>query len=149
MNASDSMMDSYSVRAAGKAKASGWLVAGFWISTVLFALQMTFTAYAQLRLPQVAETFAHLGFPAYFRIGLSWAKLVGVVILIVPMAPARLKEWAYAGFAITLVSALLAHLAVGDGIGAWSWSVGTGVLWGASYFFWRHLQATPAIAVGA
>jgi hypothetical protein len=92
-------------------KASKGLVAGFWISTALFALQMSFTAYAQLRLPQVAEVFAHLGFPAYFRIELSWAKLAGVPALRVPMVPARLKEWAYAGFAITLVSALVAHLA--------------------------------------
>ena len=36
---------------------------------------MGFTAYAQLCLPQVAEAFRHLGFPAYFRIELSWAKL--------------------------------------------------------------------------
>jgi hypothetical protein len=125
-------------------KASKGLIAGFWISTALFALQMSFTAYAQLRLPQVAEAFAHLGFPAYFRIELSWAKLAGVAALLVPMVPARLKEWAYAGFAITLLSAMVAHLAVGDGVEAWSWPVGTGVLWGVSYFFWRR-QATPAL----
>ena len=47
------------------------LVAGFWIATALFALQISFTAYAQLRLPQVAQAFNHLGFPAYFRIELS------------------------------------------------------------------------------
>jgi hypothetical protein len=28
---------------------------------------MSFTAYAQLRLPQVAEEFTRLGFPGYFR----------------------------------------------------------------------------------
>ncbi len=87
---------------------------------------MSFTAYAQLQLPQVAGAFAHLGYPAYFRIELSWAKLAGVAALLVPMVPARLKEWAYAGFAMTLVSALVAHLAVGDGIQAWIWPVGTG-----------------------
>lgn len=122
-------------------KASKTLLSGFWISTALFALQITFTAYAQLRLPQVAGAFAHLGFPDYFRIELSWAKLAGVVALLVPMIPARLKEWAYAGFAITLGSALIAHLAIGDGAEAWSWPVGTGVLWGVSYFFFRRLQA--------
>lgn len=116
------------------------LIAGFWISTVLFALQMGFTAYAQLKLPQVAMAFVHFGFPAYFRIELSWAKFVGIAVLLIPMVPARLKEWAYAGFAITLVSALIAHLAVGDGPQAWGWAVGTGVLWGASYFFWRRLE---------
>jgi hypothetical protein len=120
------------------------LVAGFWISTALFALQMSFTAYAQLRLPEVAEVFAHLGFPAYFRIELSWAKLAGVAALLVPMVPTRLKEWAYAGFAITLVSALVAHLAVGDGVEAWGWPVGTGVLWGVSYFFFRRLRFSVA-----
>lgn len=122
-------------------KAPKWLVAGFWISTVLFALQMSFTAYAQLRLPQVAEEFAHLGFPAYFRVELSWVKFAGTAALLIPAVPARLKEWAYAGFAITLVSAVIAHLAMGEGFAAWSWAAGTGVLWCLSYYFWRRLQA--------
>jgi len=74
------------------------IVIGFWIVTALFCLQMGFTAYAQLRFPQVSEAFTHLGFPAYFRVELSWAKLLGVVLLLAPV-PARLKEWAYAGFA--------------------------------------------------
>jgi DoxX-like protein len=108
----------------------------YWITTSLFCLQMGFTAYAQLRLPQVAEMFTHLGFPAYFRVELSWAKLLGIVLLLAPV-PARLKEWAYAGFAITLASALIAHSSVGDGPAVWSWSAVTSVLWGLSYFFWR------------
>jgi hypothetical protein len=112
----------------------------YWTATALLCLQMSFTAYAQLRLPQVAEAFAHLGFPAYFRIELSWAKLLGVVLLLAPV-PARLKEWSYAGFAITLVSALIAHLSVGDGPEAWSFAAGTGVLWGLSYVAWRRLQS--------
>ncbi len=117
------------------------MVIGFWIVTALFCLQIGFTAYAQLRLPQVAEAFTHLGFPAYFRVELSWAKLLGVVLLLAPV-PARLKEWAYAGFAIDLGSALIAHLSVGDGPEAWGWAAATGVLWGLSYFFWRRLQAS-------
>jgi len=129
-------------------KGSKGLVVGFWISTVLFALQMSFTAYAQLRLPQVAQAFVHFGFPAYFRIELSWAKFAGVVALLVPMVPARVKEWAYAGFAITLVSALIAHLSVGDGPAAWGWAAVTGILWGASYFFWRRLQPHLSEATG-
>src|SRR3954463_3580502 len=119
------------------------MVIGFWIVTALFCLQISFTAYAQLRLPQVSEAFTHLGFPSYFRVELSWAKLVGVALLLAPV-PARLKEWAYAGFAITLVSALIAHVSVGDGPEAWSFAAGTAVLWGLSYFFWRRLQAAPA-----
>lgn len=117
------------------------IVIGYWIVTVLFCLQMSFTAFAQLSLPQVAEAFAHLGFPDYFRVELAWAKLLGVVLLLAPV-PARLKEWAYCGFAINLVSALIAHLAVGDGPEAWSFAAGTGVLWGLSYFFWRRRIST-------
>ena len=113
----------------------------YWLVTALFCLQMSFTAYAQLSLPQVAEAFSHLGFPDYFRVELSWAKLVGVLLLLAPV-PARLKEWAYAGFAIDLASALIAHLAVGDPAQAWGWAAGTGVLWGLSYFFWRRLPAS-------
>jgi hypothetical protein len=112
---------------------------GYWIATSLFALQMGFTAYAQLRLPQVAEAFTHLGFPAYFRVELSWLKVAGILVLLLP-APDRLKEWAYAGFAITLGSALVAHLAVGDDASKWSWAAGTAVLWALSYYFYRKRE---------
>ena len=120
-------------------------VIGFWIVTALFCLQIGFTAYAQLRLPQVAEAFTRLGFPDYFRVELAWAKLLGVVLLLAPV-PDRLKEWAYAGFAITLGSALIAHLRVGDGPEAWGFAAGTGVLWGLSYSLWRRLEAKRARA---
>jgi hypothetical protein len=126
---------SYRPRARG-------MVIGFWTATALFCLQMGFTAYAQMRVPRVAAAFTHLGFPAYFRVELSWAKLLGVMLLLAPV-PARLKEWAYAGFAITLGSALIAHLSVGDGPEGWGWAAGTSVLWGLSYFFWRRLEAAP------
>lgn len=121
------------------------MLVGFWIASSLFCVQMAFTAYAQLSLPQVAAAFTHLGFPDYFRVELSWAKLIGVVLLLAPV-PARLKEWVYAGFAFDLGSAVLAHVAVGDGPQAWGWAAGTGVLWALSYFFWRRLQTTPASA---
>ena len=121
------------------------IVIGFWIVTALFCLQIGFTAYAQLRLPQVAAAFAHLGFPDYFRVENSWAKLIGIAVLLAPV-PRRLKEWAYAGFAIDLGSALIAHFAMGDGAQAWGWAAGTAVLWALSYYFWRRVQPTPALA---
>ena len=133
-----SPMDLSSPRAKG-------IVIGFWSVTALFCLQIGFTAFAQLSLPQVAEAFTHLGFPDYFRVGLSWSKLIGIVVLLAPL-PSRLKEWAYAGFAFDLGWAVVAHLAVGDGPEAWSWAAGTGVLWALSYFSWRRLQATAASA---
>jgi hypothetical protein len=120
------------------------LVIAFWISTALFALEIGFTAYAQLRVPVVAQAFAHLGFPSWFRVELAWTKLAGLVALLIPTVPSRLKEWAYAGFAITLVTAIIAHLAVGEGVAAWGWAAGTSVLWAISYASWRGLQAATA-----
>ena len=121
------------------------MVVGFWAVTALFCLQIGFTAYAQLNLPVVAEAFAHLGFPDYFRVELAWAKLLGVVLLLAPVS-ARLKEWAYAGFAITLGSALIAHFSVGDGPEAWGWAAGSVVLWALSYFSWHRMQGASARA---
>ena len=113
----------------------------FWTVTALFCLQIGFTAYAQMQVPQVAQEFTHLGFPGYFRVELTWAKLLGIVLLLAPV-PAWLKEWAYAGFAINLASAVIAHLAVGDGPAAWSWAAGTAVLWALSYLLWRRQRAS-------
>src|SRR6266478_7956729 len=92
-------------------RGSKGMVIGFWIVTALFCLEMSFTAYYELlRLPEAAQAFTRLGFPAaYFRVELSWAKVAGVAALLLPMVPGRLKEWAYAGFAINLASALIAH----------------------------------------
>jgi uncharacterized membrane protein len=122
-------------------KSSKWLVAGFWISTAIFALQMSFTVYAQLKMPQVAQEFTRLGFPGYFRVELSWMKLAGLAALLIPKVPAWLKEWAYAGFAITLVSAVIAHVSTGEAPVASLWAVMTAVLWCVSYFYFRRLQA--------
>lgn len=59
--------------------------------------------------------FAHLGFPNYFKIELTVAKILGVLALLIPAVPVKIKEFAYAGFAITLVSASVAHFGRGDG----------------------------------
>ena len=129
------------------------MVIGFWIATALFCLEMSFTAYYELLvLPQAAQAFTRLGFPAAsFRVELSWAKVAGVAALLMPMVPARgviyvIKEWAYAGFAINLVSALIAHLSIRDRPEALVPSAATSVLWGLSYFFWRRLQTRSSEA---
>ena len=129
------------------------LVAGFWIFTALLCLEMSFTAYWELmRLPQAAQAFTRLGFPAAsFRAELSLAKVVGVVALLIPMIPARgviyvIKEWAYAGFAINLVSALIAHFSISDRRAAFIPSAVSSVLWGLSYYFWRRLQTRSSEA---
>lgn len=84
---------------------------GYWVSTGLFTAMMAMSAFAYLTQPVMAQAFQHLGFPAYFRVELAIAKLFGVAALLLPV-PERMKEWAYAGFGITLVSAFVAHSSV-------------------------------------
>jgi hypothetical protein len=132
---------------AGNATPKAMAIA-YWTVTSIFCLEMIFTAYYEwMVMPQAAEAFARLGFPAAsFRVELSWAKVLGVAALLLPMIPARIKEWAYAGFAINLVSAIIAHLSISDRPQAFIPSTTTSVLWGLSYYFWRRLQTTSATA---
>jgi hypothetical protein len=99
----------------------------YWIATALFCLQMSLTAYAQLRLPQVAEAFTHLGFPAYFRVGLTWAKLLGSAWC---CCLRRCRRGSRSGPTPASPSTVGGHRRA----------------LGLSYFFWRRLQATPASA---
>ena len=87
----------------------------FWVSTGLISLMMLFSAYAYFTSPEMEANFKHVGFPDYFRIELAVAKIIGVIVLLIP-APKMIKEWAYAGFGITFISAFIAHSAVGDPI---------------------------------
>ncbi|WCT10956.1 DoxX family protein [Mucilaginibacter jinjuensis] len=85
----------------------------YWITTAIVALMMLYSASAYLTQPAMAAAFHHLGYPDYFRIELAIGKIIGAILLLVPLA-ARIKEWAYAGFAITFISAFIAHTVSGD-----------------------------------
>lgn len=104
-----------------------------WAPTLLLALMMGAGGVVDiLRPPRVVELFARLGYPPYFPLILGPAKLLGVVALLAPV-PARVREWAYAGFAIDLVAAVISHLAVGDGLREIAPAVAGLVLLVASY----------------
>lgn len=84
----------------------------FWISTGLFSAFMLFSAYGYLTSEEMKGAFVHFGFSSdSFRIQLALAKILGVVALLLPFVPKKLKSLAYAGFTINLVSALIAHVA--------------------------------------
>src|SRR4030088_232333 len=87
----------------------------YWISTIFVAFIMTTSGVLALtHAPAMMKALAHLGYPGYFSNLLGVAKLGGVCVLLVP-GWARLKEWAYAGFGITILSACYSHLLSGDG----------------------------------
>ena len=86
----------------------------YWATTGLFAALMGVSAASYFANPALKTAFAHLGFPDYFRLELGAAKALGAIMLLAPV-PRWLREWAYAGFFITLISAFIAHVNV-DGL---------------------------------
>lgn len=115
----------------------------YWIPTVLLGLMMTMSGLmAVTRQPPAVEGYTHLGYPLYFLTILGTAKLLGVATLLVPGLP-RLKEWAYAGFMINLVSAVASHLAVGDPPGE---SVMPLILLAVLFVSWQSRPASRRLA---
>jgi uncharacterized membrane protein YphA (DoxX/SURF4 family) len=112
----------------------------YWIFTAIVGLMMLYSAYAYLYVPQVAQGFEHLGFPSYFRVELAVWKIIGALLLLLPV-PSMVKEWAYAGFAITFISAFVAHTASGDPVSRRMLPVIFLILLIGSYLTFHRLKA--------
>ena len=121
----------------------------YWASTGLFSLWMLANAYAYLTSPVAKALCVHFGFPDYFRIELAVAKLIGVVVLMLPMRGGRVKEWAYAGFVITVISGFIAHLASGDSFRNSASALIALILVVVSYASYHRLQTVKAITKSA
>jgi len=84
----------------------------YWVSTSIICLFGL--SAVQMNSEMAIEGSKHVLIPRYLSIEISIGQLIGLVLLIVPAIPKRFKEWAYVGFGIMYISALIAHLAVGD-----------------------------------
>lgn len=89
----------------------------YWVSTGLFCTFLLLTGISYFTDPKFIGIYEHLGFPQYFRIELGIAKILGVILLLIPQLPFTIKEWAYAGFGIMLISGAIAHLSSSDSPG--------------------------------
>ena len=87
----------------------------FWSSTTLIALFEGLMPALTSQSEMAKEGITHLGYPLYFGNALVIFKVLGVLALIIPQMPKRIKEWAYAGFAFDFIFAAISHGAV-DGI---------------------------------
>ena len=88
----------------------------YWTTTGIVFGVMLWSAVNFAFNPAMKGAFAHLGLPNWFRVELTIAKFFGGFALLIPIVPRRIKEFAYFGFAITLISASIAHLSSGDPI---------------------------------
>ncbi len=87
----------------------------FWTTTILIALFEGVMPALTFQSEMAKEGIKHLGYPEYFGNALVIFKVLGVLALIIPQVPKRLKEWAYAGFAFDFIFAAISHGAV-DGM---------------------------------
>ena len=85
----------------------------FWTATIIIFLfegvMPAFTSQTEL----AKEGIRHLGYPEYFGNALVVFKILGVLALVIPKVPKRIKEWAYAGFAFDFIFASISHAVVG------------------------------------
>jgi len=78
----------------------------YWVITCTIAAFMLFSAWYSGT--HMIEFTQRLGFPEYFRIELTVGKLIGVVVLLIPKVPERVKEWIYVAFSVCVFSAFIA-----------------------------------------
>lgn len=88
----------------------------FWTATILIFLFEGVMPALTFDSEMAKEGIKHLGYPQYFGNALIVFKILGVIALVVPQVPKRLKEWAYAGFVFDFLFAAISHYAV-DGMG--------------------------------
>lgn len=84
----------------------------YWISTIIFSALMIFSALGGLQPTQQTIQLIHdgLGYPVYFIQFISVAKLLGVIIILIP-GSGRIKDWAYAGLFFDLAGAIYSGIA--------------------------------------
>ena len=115
----------------------------YWTTTSIISAIMLLSAYYFCFSEDAKGAFAHLGLPNYLRVELTVAKILGGLALLIPAVPARIKEFAYFGIAMTIASAIIAHAASGDGI---SHVIDPLVIFGilvVSYVYHHKRERTP------
>jgi uncharacterized membrane protein YphA (DoxX/SURF4 family) len=82
----------------------------YWVTTVLFAGFMIFSAIPDIILQNETKQFmTHLGYPEYFIPFIGWAKLLGSIAILIP-GFVKIKEWAYAGLTFDLIGAVYSNI---------------------------------------
>ncbi|RYF63712.1 MAG: DoxX family protein [Cytophagaceae bacterium] len=111
----------------------------YWIFTGLFAFFMLGSAIPDiLIMPMAVEGFKGIGYPAYLVPFLGWAKLLGVIGILVPGYP-RIKEWAYAGLIYDIIGAIYS-VAFVEPISTWAPMLLIPAIGAASYVYYCKRQ---------
>ena len=112
----------------------------YWISTIVFAALMIFSAAGGLQPSPPAIQLIHdqLGYPVYFIQYISIAKLIGSIAILIPGLNRSVKEWAYAGLFFDLTGAIYSAVASSGTFDPMMLMMLIWILPGIiSYYFWH------------
>lgn len=114
----------------------------FWVATIILLLwEGVMPLLTLLFAPQyVTVGTKALGYPDYFAYALVICKGLGVLAIVIPKIPAKLKEWAYAGLTFNLIFAFISHAWVDKNIGFMLMPLVVLVLLMVSYVYHQKLQ---------
>ena len=116
----------------------------YWISTIVFAALMIFSAVGGLKPSQQSIQLIHdaLGYPVYFIQYISIAKLIGSIAILVPGLNRSVKEWAYAGLFFDLAGAIYSGVASSGTVDPMMFLMLFWILPGViSYHYWHKKNA--------
>ena len=86
----------------------------YWVTTIFVTLILGISGGMSIaHAAPLMKYLKHLGYPEYFANILGVGKAIGLAVFLAPGMP-RFKEWAYAGFSITILSASYSHFSSGD-----------------------------------
>jgi uncharacterized membrane protein YphA (DoxX/SURF4 family) len=110
----------------------------YWVFTIIFAGLMIYSAVGGINPNADTIKIVHdfLGYPVYFLLFISIAKLIGSIAILIP-AFHRIKEWAYAGLFFDLAALVYSGVAASGAfdprmLGMLVWII-PGIL---SYYYW-------------
>ena len=116
----------------------------YWVLTILLVVPGAGGGLVELFTSgpeSIVKTMQLLGYPLYLMKILGFAKVLGGLAILTGKIP-RLKEWAYAGFAINFLGATASHVLADDSVNAIFPFLFFLVLM-ASYALWYKTAATP------
>lgn len=87
----------------------------YWVSTGIIVIFDGLIPALTSNTEVAVEGIRHLGYPDYFRTMLTVFKVAGALALVLPFVSKRVKEWAYAGFGLSMIAAFFSLLAT-DGL---------------------------------
>lgn len=123
----------------------------YWISTIIFAALMLFSAIGGIQPTKQAIQLIHdmLGYPVYFIQFISIAKLLGVIVILIPGLK-RIKEWAYAGLFFDLAGAIYSGIASSGKFDPMMLTLAIWILPGiVSYYFWHKKLNQQSLSFSA